>query len=244
MHTSLNDNDNNNILRFHPKEVINYLSTLKLNIYDFFIDFAFNKNNYLSYASSKVNFAIGIYDSQDESEKQFSDFFEYRNGLLIQSKLQNFNKNILISSLENSVYSKYFKNLSTIAFNKCSAKKSLHNLTDEQKQTFLTAIYPLLAHNALFVIEDYIFDFDKEHLDENMNFIINDAKKYYGEEKFNIIKKEFLSLLKDKFPTSINKWISIFNNSGYEIIFHKQYTCFYGKILVKKTKSNLKTYLS
>ncbi|MBF0362702.1 MAG: class I SAM-dependent methyltransferase [Oligoflexia bacterium] len=225
----------NNVLRFHPHEVVDYLASLNLNAKDIFIDFGCGAGTCLSYAATKVNLAIGIDESSEQLSQVVSNVHPHQNILLAKVKFQDFNYNFLKSLLASNPQLNL--KADTFFFSKCSARKSLHHLTDQEKESFFKTISPLLAPNALFLIEDAIYGFDKNTLEENYSLVLNDAKNYY-QDRWPAIEEQFIFMLKHEHPTDIKTWISILHNAGLELIFHRQHTSFFGKILARKSQEN------
>lgn len=192
-----------------------YLSYLDLNFQDILVDFGCGSGEFLSSAAEKVGFAIGIDKDPHEILITRSKIMGRRNASAIQGDF-----------LELDLSDQYFT--------KAYARRSLHYLNNEEKCEFFEKISPSLDEEALFLIEDYILEFDSFYIPEKMHEILLEAEGYYG-CFWDAIREDFLHCLKYEQLDGIESWREALRRGGFEIVKNWQLTGFYGVILAKKT---------
>ena len=204
----------NRVYFFKEKEVQDYLSPLRLVPDDCFVDFGCGEARALKAASAVVNLAVGIDVSKEQLRRAEEELRGADNVQLIEGEFLSCD-------------------LGELLFTKGAARKSLHHLTDIEKAIFFRKISKHFAPGALFIIEDGIFDFKRDELQQNMPRILTEAPKYYG-KKWDEIEESFLATINEEFPTGAVEWSEALKAACFRTLEVKQRTCFYGSILAQK----------
>jgi SAM-dependent methyltransferase len=205
----------NQNLRFEEQRVEAYIAPLNLCAQDSFVDFGCGNGTLLEKVAPLVKSALGI----DGSAEQL---LQARERLKATRNVDFINAGFLGCDLDGRT------------FTKASARKALHHLTDDQKLAFFKRISVNFTPGALFVLEDGIFDFPKTDLKANWGSLMDEARAYYG-KRWEMIKDAFTHTHLEEFPTDRQSWQDAFQAGGFEIIKYDRITCFYGKLVARKS---------
>ncbi len=113
------------------------------------------------------------------------------------------------------------------------ARKALHHLTDPQKDEFFTRIGPAFKAGSLFLLEDGMFDFPREDLEEQWPRVMREAEIYY-DDRWAAVRRDVEHTLRCEFPTGADRWLQAMSHAGFRPLEVRQRTCFYGSILAQK----------
>ncbi|MFZ2960161.1 MAG: class I SAM-dependent methyltransferase [Candidatus Ozemobacteraceae bacterium] len=204
----------NRIYDFDVREIEAYLAPLQLGKADRFIDFGCGSGAAIAVAAPRVEKAVGLDVSLRQIELARERLSSFPNVELVHS-------DFLECSFGGSLFSRG------------AGRKSLHHLTDPEKTTFFQRIGPMFAEGALFLVEDGIFDFPRDRLEEQMPRILAEAAPYYG-DRWDTIRPDFLITMREEFPTSSETWEAALRAGGFKPISLKRRTCFYGALLACK----------
>lgn len=200
---------------FTAGQMNEYLKPLELAPGDIFIDFGCGNGALLDYAAPLVGRAVGV----DISDLQLS--VAARN-LIRHNNVELIKGNFLESDFNGNL------------FTKGSARKTLHHLTDDEKYRFFEKHGKYFARDALFIIEDAVYDFAIEDLQENMERVFSEAREYYG-SRWEAIRDGFGTMLSEEYPTDFATFEKALHFGGFEVIDKQQRTCFYATILARRS---------
>ncbi|MBI5624175.1 MAG: methyltransferase domain-containing protein [Elusimicrobia bacterium] len=199
-----------------PGDILERLAPLELKPWDRFIDFGCGNGSSLALAGRQAGLAVGV----DASERQLKLARESLSGLpqvkLIDSAFLDF-------SWEDD------------PFTKAMSRRALHHLSDAEKALFFKKAHDWLAPGSLFLIEDAIFDFDRDELPLSMPKVLAEAQAYYGAD-WRKKRPELERCLRDEYPSGFPQWEKALACGCFKIVERQQKTCFYGTILAKREK--------
>lgn len=205
----------NRSLGFSQREIEKYIGLLGLNPGDVLVDIGCGNGEFLLHASKAVKKAVGIDESAPQIELARQKLKGVKNVELINSGFQD---------------CRFGKNLFTRGF----ARKTLHHLTDDEKEIFFKKLSASFAKNGILLIEDMIFDFDKSMVNDNRGRILTEALEYYG-EKWEEMESAFWHTVCEEYPTGFNSWKKALESAGFKIARSARKNCFYGIISAEKT---------
>lgn len=212
--TQTNINRYNQQHAYQQGEVERYLGHLELTSSDSFVDFGCGKGDFLLAAADMVRTALGIDATPAQIEEARQTVAGKPNVELLLTDFLSFEPG-------------------ERRFTKGSGRKSLHHLTDEEKRTFCRKIGACFEPGSLLLIEDGMYPFPKEELESRMPEVLEEAARYYG-ERWETIKPDLLSAMRDEFPTGHRVWEAALNEGGWEMVSYEPITSFYGRILARK----------
>lgn len=122
-------------------------------------------------------------------------------------------------------------------FTKGFSRKALHRLTDREKGLFFAKTGKIFAPGALFLVEDFIFDFERPDLDRNWPGLMKDCAAYYG-ASWERRKKEMIFCFRKEYPAGIKAWTSALAAGGFKVIRRSRRSSFYGSLLAEKEQRN------
>ena len=191
-----------------------FLTPLKLEAGDVVIDFGCGNGSILALAAPQVAFACGIDGSADQVELARRNLSGIANLEIQHSPFLEFRPPDRLCT-------------------KGWARKALHHLTDHEKGPFFRRMGGAFALGGLFLLEDGMFSFPREELDQQWPNVVREAEIYYG-ERWPLIRKDFEHTLRQEFPTDVPTWVETLRQGGLTLVEHRQTTCFYGSILARK----------
>ncbi|HNV71737.1 MAG TPA: class I SAM-dependent methyltransferase, partial [Candidatus Ozemobacteraceae bacterium] len=115
------------------------------------------------------------------------------------------------------------------------ARKALHHLTDPEKDRFFRSVGPAFQPDSLFLLEDGMFDFARERLEDEWPRVLREAEHYYG-DRWAAIRADVEHTLRHEFPTGAERWAEALRCGGFVPVSVTQRTCFYGAILARKER--------
>jgi len=118
-------------------------------------------------------------------------------------------------------------------FTKGFSRRALHVLTDREKTLFFSGTGKSFAPKALFLVEDFIFDFERIDLDRNWPGLMKDCAAYYG-ASWERRKKETVFCFRKEYPAGIKAWTSALAAGGFKVIQRGRRSSFYGFLLAEK----------
>ena len=118
-------------------------------------------------------------------------------------------------------------------FTKGFSRKALHLLTDPEKKLFFAKAGKSFAPKALFLVEDFIFDFERIDLDRNWAGLMKDCAAYYG-GSWERRKSETIFCFKSEYPAGIKAWTSALAAGGFKVVQRLRRSSFYGSLLAEK----------
>ena len=114
------------------------------------------------------------------------------------------------------------------------SRKALHHLTDAEKHDMLQSLAPLIAPGARLYIEDGIFfNFEREHIRENLDNLLEECARYYG-EAWEQKRGDLLNSFLNEHPTGAGFWTRELEAIGFKVTELRPRSSFYGGILAKK----------
>lgn len=204
----------NRELEFNKAQIQSYLEILDLHSEDTLADFGCGNGVLLEMAAPHIKSGLGIDGSGEQIAIATERLKEFPHVTLRQS-------GFLECSLDG------------FTFTRGSARKALHHLTDEEKPLFFRHISPGFQKGSLFIIEDAVFDFNKEDLEKNRDRLFKEAEGFYG-DRWKKIKEAFEVTIFDEYPTDIRTWEKALNQGGFRIIKRWHKSCFLATILARK----------
>lgn len=118
-------------------------------------------------------------------------------------------------------------------FTKGFSRKVLHRLTDREKTLFFAKAGKSFAPKALFLLEDFIFDFERTDLDGNWTGLMRDCAAYYG-ASWERRKNETVFCFRKEYPAGIKAWTSALAAGGFKVVQRARRSSFYGALLAEK----------
>lgn len=203
----------NRLYPLRQKEIDDFINILRLNTSDVLVDFGCGNGDFLSKASLLVHQSVGI----DCSLKQINE---------ARQKVSSPQTQFICSSFLEYNYNNF-------QFTKAFSRSALHHLTDSEKKTFLKMIGPSFAKNALFLLYDAIFSFDRILLHQKKEELVKEAKRHYGEE-WKLKQEDILNTWFNEYPTDINTWRDAFREGGFTIEQYTPITSFIGRVVARK----------
>lgn len=209
-----------NIDRYNQKhavqqgEIERYLGHLSLTPSDSFVDFGCGKGDFLLAAADQVRTVLGIDATPAQIEEARQAVIGKPNVEVMLADFLSFDPG-------------------ERRFTKGSARKSLHHLTDSEKKTFCRKIGACFEGGSLFVIEDGMYPFPKEELENRMPEILEEASRYYG-ERWETIRTDLISTMREEYPTGHRVWEEALDEGGFDLVSYEPITSFYGRILARK----------
>ncbi|MFA6318429.1 MAG: class I SAM-dependent methyltransferase [Elusimicrobiota bacterium] len=194
--------------------VLETLAPLALKPWDRFVDFGCGNGSFLALAGRQAGLAAGVDVSGGQLELARQTLAGLPQITLVESGFLDF-------SWESE------------PFTKALSRKALHHLSDAEKGVFFKRIRRWMTPGALFLIEDAVFDFDRDDLPLSMDRVLVEAEAFYGpawKEK----RPDFERCLKDEYPTGFPQWEKALAYGGFKVEERWQKTCFYGGILAKR----------
>ncbi len=119
------------------------------------------------------------------------------------------------------------------AFTRGFSRKALHHLDDGQKAAFFARAGRCFRRGALFLLEDGIFDFERESLEDNWDALIKDCERYYG-AGWDKKKADVTFCFRKEFPAGIKAWTAAFEAGGFRVLVRERRSSFYGSLLAEK----------
>ncbi|MBQ7568397.1 class I SAM-dependent methyltransferase [bacterium] len=203
------------------EEFAGYLKLLDINSEDSLLDLGCGDGCFLEAAAPLVKSAVGI----DISPLQVS---------LAEKRLQAYPQASALCSDFVSCASVLRQDKSGITFTKGFSRKALHHLTDPEKHEMLQALAPLFAPGAVLYIEDGIFyNFEREHIQENLDKLMEECAQYYG-EAWEQKRHDLLNSFLNEHPTGVGFWTKELNAAGFKVVELKPRSSFYGGLIAKK----------
>lgn len=195
-------------------EIRAFLNPLQLSASDRVVDFGCGNGSIIALAAVTVAFACGIDGSQDQvalAERNLHRFgnVEIRHAAFLDVCLP------------------------PAHFTRGWARKALHHLTDPQKDEFFARIGAAFTQGSLFLLEDGMYDFPREHLDAQWPRVMREAEAYYG-DRWAVVRHDVEHTLRCEFPTGTQRWLQAMSHAGFRPLEVTQRTCFYGSILARK----------
>ncbi|MDO5295832.1 MAG: class I SAM-dependent methyltransferase [bacterium] len=213
----------NNSYQTPQEEFAAYLKLLSISSEDTVLDLGCGNGDFLELAAPETKCAIGV----DISPLQVS---------LANERLRQFPHATAICTDFVSCAAALRQQNGLPPITAIFSRKALHHLTDPEKHAMLQALAPLIAPEAKLYIEDGIFfKFERGHIQENMNELLEECAQYYGkawEQKRGDLLNSFLN----EHPTGIGFWTQELEAIGFKVTELRPRSSFYGGILAKKSK--------
>jgi len=118
-------------------------------------------------------------------------------------------------------------------FTKGFSRRAMHGLTDREKTLFFSGTGRMFAPKSLFLLEEFIFDFERIDLDRNWTGLMKDCAAHYG-ASWERRKDETIFCFKKEYPAGIKAWTSALAAGGFRVVQRVRRSSFYGSLLAEK----------
>jgi len=196
------------------EEFLKCAELLRLATGDRVVDFGCGNGDFLEAALKTAGSAVGVDPSRSRLERAALRFKGDARVKLVNSPLLGFEPGPEI-------------------FTKGFSRKALNILTDREKTLFFSRTGKIFAPKALFLVEDFIFDFERADLDRNWPGLMKDCAAYYG-ASWERRKNETIFCFKKEYPAGIKTWTSALAAGGFKVIHRGRRSSFYGSLLAEK----------